>query len=147
MKIAICGSIAFYQEMQQLGKELTALGHQVKMPPAFVKGKDGNRLAVADYYKLRKTAGVKPAWISQRKAKAIRDHFAKIEWSDAVLVLNYTKNNIANYIGGNTLLEMGLAFHLKKKIYLLNNIPKISYEEEIRGMQPLVIGGKLDQIK
>jgi len=147
MKITICGSIAFFPEMQQVKKELTALGHQVKMPPAFIRDANGQRLAVADYYKLRKAAGTKPAWVWRRKTKAIRDHFPKIEWSDAVLVLNYTKKNIANYIGANTLLEMGLAFYLRKKIYLLNNIPKISYEEEIRGMEPVVIGGKLEQIK
>lgn len=29
--------------------------------------------------------------------------------SDAILVLNYDKKGIKNYIGGNTLMEMGFA--------------------------------------
>lgn len=73
-------------------------------------------------------------------------HFKKIEWSDAVLVLNYDKNDIANYIGGNTFLEIGIAFYLGKKIYLFNDIPEISYKEEILGMKPVVIFEDLSKI-
>jgi hypothetical protein len=60
--------------------------------------------------------------------------------------LNYDKNNVKGYIGANTLLEMGLAFHLRKKIFLLNRIPEIGYKEEILGMGPFVIDGDLGKI-
>jgi hypothetical protein len=73
-------------------------------------------------------------------------HFDKVEWSDAILVLNYCKNGVDNYIGANTLLEMGLAFHLNKNIYLLNEIPELSYKEEILGMFPIVINNDLAKI-
>src|SRR3990167_4062096 len=66
--------------------------------------------------------------------------------ADAILVCNYDKNGIAGYVGANTLLEMGLAFHLRKPIYLLNAIPEVSYKEEILGMQPIVIDGDLERI-
>ena len=49
-------------------------------------------------------------------------------------------------IGGNTFLEMGLAMHLKKKIYLLNSIPEISCKEEILGMKPVIINNNLSEI-
>lgn len=74
-------------------------------------------------------------------------YFEKVNWSDAILVLNYDKNNIIGYIGGNTLMEIGVAFFLKKKIYLLNLIPEISYKEEIIGMKPIIINGDLSIIK
>lgn len=38
-------------------------------------------------------------------------------------------------------LEMGLAFHLGKKIFLLNPIPDISYQEEMFGIRPTVLSG------
>ena len=62
--------------------------------------------------------------------------------------MNLEKNGIKDYIGGNTFLEMGLACWLNKPIYLINPIPKeLSYTEEIRGMQPIVINNDLSLIK
>lgn len=78
---------------------------------------------------------------------AMRQHFNLIEKSDAILVLNYEKNNIANYIGGNSFLEIGIAYYLKKTIYLLNPIPKISYDTEIIAMKPIIIYENLKLIK
>jgi len=86
------------------------------------------------------------AGVWQEKERAMRDHFDKVEWADAVLILNYSKRDIENYIGANTFLEMGLAFHLKKTIYLLNKVPEISYKEEILGMRPIVIDNDLTKI-
>ena len=63
------------------------------------------------------------------------------------MIANYDKNNIKGYIGGNTLMEMGLAFFLKKKIYLLNEIPELSYKEEILGVLPIILNGDLSKIK
>ena len=41
---------------------------------------------------------------------------------------------------------MGLAFYLKKKIFLLNDIPEMSFKEEILGMKPIVINNDLSKI-
>lgn len=65
---------------------------------------------------------------------------------DAVLVLNYTKNGIDNYIGGATFLEMYDAFRLGKTIYMMNNIPEGLLKDEIIGFSPVVINGNLDKI-
>lgn len=70
----------------------------------------------------------------------------KIEKSDAILVINYAKKGITNYIGGNTFLEIGLAFWLGKKIYLLNPIPDMDYMTEMYAMQPTVLNGDLTKI-
>ena len=147
MKITICGSIAFYKEMLEIKNKLEQLGHQVKTPPCEIKDENGNMISVQDYYSQRKAETNNSSWIWDKKEEAMRLHFQKVEWSEAVLILNYDKNNIPNYIGANTLLEMGLAFHLYKKLFLLNDIPEISYKEEILGMKPIIINNDLSKIK
>lgn len=137
MKITICGSMKFANEMMAVKKSLEKNGHRVFIGPlvkhyinneiVYKKGKEGAKLKI-DH-------------------DLIRSHFEKIEKSDAVLVLNYTKGKIKNYIGGNTLIEMGYAFYLGKRIYLLNPIPNQSYKEEILAMEPIVINGDLIKIK
>lgn len=147
MKITICGSIAFYDEMLSVKKQLEEMACEVKLPPSEVKDKEGNMIPAKDYYKIRKTAGDNEQWVWDRKEEAVRWHFDKIVWSDAILVTNYDKNNVKGYVGGNTLMEIGLAFFLKKKIYLLNQIPELSYKEELLGVKPTVIYGNLNKIK
>jgi hypothetical protein len=146
MKITICGSIAFYDEMLAVERQLEALGHEVKLPPNEIKDEAGNMISVKEYYDRRKSETDDQSWIWDRKGEAIMAHFEKIEWSDAIIVLNYTKRDISDYIGANTLIEMGLAFWLRKKIFLLNPIPEISYKEEILGMKPIVINGDFTKI-
>ena len=147
MKITLCGSIAFIDEMDAVRKELESMGHTVKMPPLEVMGGEGKLIPVKEYYALRKAAADDHKWIWKRKAEAMHTHFDKVVWADTILVLNYEKNGIASYVGANTFLEMGLAFHLQKPVYLLNSIPEVSYREEILGMQPIVINGDLHRIK
>ncbi len=147
MKITLCGSIAFHDEMLLVKKDLELLGHEVKLPPNEVADEQGKMIPVKEYYALRKTESEDTSWIWDRKEEAIRWHFEKVAWSDVILVLNVEKNGIAGYIGANTLLEMGLAFYLKKKIYLYNRIPEISYKEEILGMKPMVINKDLKKIR
>ncbi|MGL5831588.1 MAG: hypothetical protein ACRCZE_05595 [Candidatus Altimarinota bacterium] len=148
MKITLCGSIAFYEEMQNIQQQLEKLGHEVKLPPFEVKDEHGQMIPVKEYYARRKAGNVADdSWIWERKAEAMHNHFQKVEWSEVVLILNYDKNNIPNYVGPNTLLEIGLAFHLNKKIFLFNPIPEINYKEEILGMKPIIINQDLTQIK
>jgi len=143
MKITICGSIAFYKEMEAMKAELETKKHEIKLPPTHIKDEQGELIPVTEYYRLRKAAGVDDGWIWDRKEEAMRNHFDKIVWSDAILVLNYDKNGVTNYIGVNTLMEMGLAFHLRKPIYLLNPIPEIPGKEEVIGMKPAILNGDL----
>lgn len=143
MKITICGSIAFFDEMLKLKTQLEQLGHEVKLPPTEEPDEHGQMMPVIKYYQIRKTAKPTDTWVWDRKAEAMLKHFEKVAWSDAILVLNETKREVPHYIGGNTLMEMGVAFYLKKKIFLLYPIPDMSYTEEIIGMKPTVINGNL----
>ena len=146
MKITICGSIAFIDEMIKTKDKLELMGHLVKTPPLEVPDQNGKMISVKEYYAIRKSASDNETWVWEEKQRRIREHLEKVNDSDAILVLNYDKNNIANYIGGNTLLEIGVAFHLKKKIFFLNQVPDISYKEELLGMMPIVISGDLSKI-
>lgn len=63
-----------------------------------------------------------------------------VEVCDILLILNYSHRNIENYVGGNSFIEMCIAFYLKKPIYLLNDIPEnMPYTEEIKSFFPQVI--------
>lgn len=78
---------------------------------------------------------------------AIRKFFQKIRLSDAILVLNFDRRGIRHYIGGNTLMEIGFAHVLEKKIFLLHPIPDIEYyRSEIEAVRPTVINGDLTKI-
>lgn len=147
MKVTICGSLAFFDEMVDAKERLQRLGHEVQMPPTEVLGENGEAMSVQEFYRLRKVTLERDGWIWKRKAEAMRAHFEKVLWADCILVLNYTKRDVENYIGGNTLLEMGLAFHEQKPIFLWNPIPEQAHAEEVIAMQPIVINGDLSRIR
>ena len=77
------------------------------------------------------------------------DHYSKISESDAILVLNYPKYEINGYVGGATLMEIGIARFLNKKIFLLFDVPSendLRYALEIKLAKPIVIKGDLNKI-
>lgn len=76
----------------------------------------------------------------------IRKHYDLITNSGAILVLNHDKKGVKNYIGGNSLMEMGFAHIHNKKIFLLNPVPELSYSDEISAMTDIVLNGDLNKI-
>lgn len=144
MNITLCGSIAFIQNMLQAKQVLENAGHTVQMPPTHITAEDGSQMPVLDYYNMRKAAEPYNTWVWQTKAAAMRNHFNKVVWCDAVLVVNEDKNGIPSYIEPNTFLEVGLAFHLSKKIYLLHSLPQQDFTEELLGMGVVELQGSLD---
>ncbi len=154
MKITICGSMVFYREMQDIEGKLIALDHEVKIPlldnelPADLGG--GRTLSFGSHIEERGGTDAFPPGdpIWDFKATAISDHFDKVEWADAILVVNHNKRGVKGYIGGNTLMEMALAFYLKKPIYLLNEVSgELLYKQEVMGMKPILLIGDLILIK
>lgn len=137
MIITICGSMQFHQEMREVREKLEARGHTVLVPKGIeLMDTTGYVVPIEDEERIT----------HKIEYDFIREHFRKIEKSDAILILNYDKKGIANYIGGNTFLEMGLAFWLGKKIYLLNPIPEMDYKTEMHAMQPAVLAGDLGRL-
>lgn len=83
----------------------------------------------------------------KKKGNAILAHFKKIDESDCILLTNWEKKGVPNYIGANGFLEMGYAFAQGKKVFLLNELPTQSpFKEEILGIQPIVLHGDLSGI-
>ncbi len=138
--------MAGIDQMHDIGSQLENLGHLVKIPEIEIRDLSGNPLSQKEYDLVRKNATATDAWIWEINREAMRDHFVKIRWSDAILVPNFEKNGIPGYIGPNTLMEMGLALFLNKKIFLLNPIPDIESREEILGINPIILNGNLELI-
>lgn len=55
---------------------------------------------------------------------------------------NYNKNDIKSYIGPDAFLEIGFAYFLNKKIFILNQIPNQQNKEEINSMNPICINNQ-----
>ena len=146
MKITICTSMAFVDEMLDVKKKLEELGHEVKVPPEKFVDDRGKEWDARDYYKFKKSQPFEDPVFLNNHTNRIRLHFDKVEWCDAILVTNFDKNGIDGYIGPNSLMEMGVAFYLKKKIFLLNPIPDLAWKEEIIGMKPVVIDRDLTKV-
>ncbi len=152
MKITVCGSIAFYGEMEALKRDLEARRHEVLVPLLSKEVPElGNdrKFYVGKF--IEENGGIDafpPAHsIWNIKEDAIWDHYKKIAWSDAIIVANYEKRGVAGYIGGNTLIEIGAAFFLKKRIFILNPISSnLSYKQEIYSMKPVLLEGDLNNI-
>jgi hypothetical protein len=77
----------------------------------------------------------------------IREYYQEINSADAVLIANYDKNGVKNYVGGNSFLEAAFAHVLNKRLYFLNDIPEMSYSDEMKALQPIILNGDLNQIK
>lgn len=141
--ITICSSASFYEEMLRIAADLRKRGFVPVVPRTANKMERNKDFNVNRY----KTWFKDPA---QYKIKTflMKEHFKKIINSDAVLILNLTKHGMKGYIGGNVLMEMAIAFHYKKPLYIYNAIsPRSQFKEEILGMHPVFIDGDLDKIK
>ncbi len=80
------------------------------------------------------------------KDRLIREHLDKISESDAIFVFNEAKKGIAGYVGGNSLMEMAFAYAQGIEIFLLNDASAMGYADEILGMRPITLNGKVEAI-
>lgn len=138
-----------YKKFMALKEELEDLGHNVIAPDVEFEMK-GDDTSVGAYFDRNGGVDAFPpnheVW--KKKGDAITKHFRKIDESDCVLITNYEKKGINNYIGGNTFLEIGYAFGTGKKIFILNHLPKESaYKEEILGMRPVILEGDISKLE
>ena len=135
MKICICCSLSFTDEVRKIADNLRELGHEVFLP---------NGIIIDTIHK----ANFNPVKAKRQNGyDFIKEHFKKIEKSDAVLVCNFTKNDVDNYIGANTFLEMGFAYYINKPIYALNPLPDYKYiNDELLNFDVKVINGNLSEI-
>jgi hypothetical protein len=127
--------MVFAKEMLETQKSLEELGHQVYIPITTIQCTTQSGLNEDLEFCLANDV--------------MKDHFDKISDSDAILVLNYPKSNINGYVGGSALMEIAVAKHLGKKIFILHDLPTekdLRYALEIKLTKPVLLNGDLNKI-
>ena len=140
MKILILCAEEFNFHVEKTQSDLEALGHQVYLPNQ-IKAKNTEnyyeRLGVGAYRSFRQILFE----VCSETIQAV----------DAILVLNYTKNDsltVTNgYVDGTIFLEMYEAFMHNKKIFMVNSVYSSVIEREIMMFNPTFIEGDLRSIK
>jgi len=128
MIVAISGSMSHISNIQEIARDLEAIGDTVYLPNV-------------------SEAEVTGVALRKRKPDLIKDHYTKIRAADVLIVANYDKKGIKNYIGGNTLIEMAFAYALGKSIYLMNNVPEMDYTDEIHGLEPKILHNNINELR
>lgn len=136
MKIFLICSKKFYGKIPEIQLRLEKAGHTLIMPNCY------DDPSTEDKYRV---LGLEEH--SKWKAQMIKQSEGIIKNNDAVLVLNFEKEGINNYIGGGTFLEMYDAFRFGKKIFIYNDIPEGMLKDEIIGFSPIVLNGDLTLVK
>ena len=134
MRIFIACSKHFYHRIPEIKKQLEEIGHKASLPNSY-----------CNPFKEEETKkqGTHSIW----KEKMLKKYIKNIKPNDAIIVLNFEKKGIPNYIGGATFLEIYKAWELGKKIFIYNNLPKCSFSDELYGMRPTILNGDLTLIK
>lgn len=137
MRIGVIGSMQYTEKMIEARDALIARGHD-----AFVTNFAAPFVGKTDDEK-------EEIKLDQKNHQdAIREFWHLMQGADAVLCMNLDKHGIKNYIGGNTLMEIGFAHVLNQKIFLYNPIPEIPfYQSEIEAVRPIIIHGDLSRIE
>jgi hypothetical protein len=139
MKIALCHSFKGIDMklVSDFKSRLESWGHEVLTAP----------YAESDQEEISRVLSDK-SYIETLKPSFMKEHLDNISRSDAILVLNFDKNGIKNYIGGNTFAEIIFAFYAGKKIFLLNPAPDMSiFGDELKAVNPTIINGDLSLIR
>lgn len=141
MRITVNGSVAHADKLVENYRQLEKLGHQPLMHEEMFRIADGTAQELIEGINLDHGQ-------IKRKHNFIKWWHDCIASGDAILVCNYDKKGIKNYIGGNTFLEIGFAHVNDKKIFLLNPVPEgVPYVDEIKAMVDVVLDGDLRKIQ
>lgn len=128
-RILIHASLDFKEEMLAAKAEMErTLGIRVTLPE------------LTRYQHIRDVDG-DDAEFTRIKNRLTVENMNNVRESDALFILNYSHRGITNYVGGNSFMEMCVAFYLGKPIYLLHDVPEgMPYTEEIKALSPTVVG-------
>lgn len=134
MKVCICGSLSFTDEILGVASDLENLGHEVLLPEGVKRG-------------LIKQENFDPV-AAKHETDTVHNHPKKIQEADVVLMCNFTKNGIENCIGANSFCELYMARYFNKPVFALNPLPNQPYiHDELMAFDVEVINGDLSKIK
>jgi len=136
MKIFIACSKHFYKQIKEIADQLEQVGHKVSYPNSY-----------DDPFMEERLKEMSPEEHITWKSMMMKKDKDNIQPQDAILVLNFEKRGIPNYIGGATFLEVYKAWELEKKIFFYNPSPNCSFTDELNGINPTIINEDLTLIK
>lgn len=142
MKIGILCSIDFAHQVAVIKGGLEQMGHAVSVPYSIERILKGE-MSLEEVLRMKKEG----SFIDYVKSgDLIRRNWERMQKDDAVLIVNLEKKGIPNYIGGNTFLEMGFAHVLEKRMFLWREIPNMTYYDEMRAMDPIILNEDIGKI-
>ena len=140
--ICFCASVNFYKHVNELADAVEKLGFKAVVPRMAIKMRESNDYDVASiktWYKNPNDFNV--------KKELMDEHFKKVAESDITVIVNDLKHDIPGYIGPNVLMEIAIAYYLKKQIYVLNDVaPDNTTYEEVMGMGVYCLGGDITSL-
>lgn len=141
--IVVCCSGSFYKHACEIADELEELGFGAIVPSTAEHMREKG-----DYDISKMKTWYKDPKTFSRKQFLAMEHFEKVaKKADAILIINDDKPGQPNYIGPNTLMEWGVAYYLRKPVFVLNSVEESANTfEEVYGMAT-VIDGNLSKIK
>lgn len=135
----------FTEKFKLLSLELEKLGHKVYYPKSESSYFNWDRW-ITDKLENNWISTSELGAIINEKQQIFNMHIKYIEQSDAILIANYDKHDIKWYIWVSTLIEASIAHYLNKKIFILNSIPNIEYQDEIHRLIPIALENNLQNI-
>jgi hypothetical protein len=130
-RLVICGSITFYGQMQRAAETLRASAVKSVLPDPDDSLPASATQEQADIFKRE---------LSFAHLRRIRNPV-----TFAILVLNFDKFAIPDYIGPSTFAEIAVAAVSGKRIYLIGDYPEV-YSDELSAWQAVRLGGRLDAL-
>src|SRR5262245_6794634 len=107
MKIVVCGSMAFVDEMDALARTLRAEGGEVTTPTRDEAGVAWSDLTLAE--------------ATETKRAYVLGYLNTIRGASVVLIANFEKHGVPGYIGPNTLIEAAFGQALSKPVIFLHH--------------------------
>lgn len=126
-RIVLCGSMAFYSKMLDLRDELSLHGL-----PAFAPDPDNDLFTTQE-----KSDQITKRRASMRHIRKVRD-----QSTFGILVVNFDKHGIPDYIGPNTFAEIAVALAHYKRIYLFQSVPRF-YQDELLAWGAIPLHGDI----
>jgi hypothetical protein len=133
VKVAVCGSMAFIDEMEALAAALRVRGEVVHTPVRDEKDFDGDRLALGE--------------AADRKRHYLTGYLEVIRAVDVVLIANFERNGVEGYVGPNALVEAAFGHALGKRVVLLNRPGRQPCRVEILAMMTGCLDGEIDRLR
>ena len=130
-RVVVCGSMTFYGIMIRLREQLVAEGVEALLPNAETHFLESTS---QDQFETIRHA------FSRNHIRRIRNPLTY-----GILVANFDKHGIRDYIGPSTFAEIAIAAVHGKKVFVFNEFPTV-YEDELSLWRAEALHGRLERL-